>query len=80
MLPPLFVALFAISLGSTVAQLPKCTQGQDCHLPDCFCPTFKHPHFADVRDIPQMVYFGFDDALHVQVGRPLSRPSIVNVL
>ena len=68
MLHQVFVLLFAISYGSTVAQFTSCIQGQNCHLPDCFCPTFKHPDFPDVKDIPQMVYFGFDDALHVQVG------------
>ncbi|KAK7116577.1 uncharacterized protein [Littorina saxatilis] len=67
MLPQVFVAVFALSCGSVVAQSPRCVQGQNCHLPDCFCPTIQHPNFPDVKDIPQMVYFGFDDALHGQV-------------
>ena len=61
------VALFAISLGSAVALPSQCVQGQNCHLPNCFCPTFKHPLFPDAKEIPQMVYFGFDDALASQV-------------
>ena len=34
-----------------------------CQPPDCSCPRFKYP--MPVRDIPQMVYFGFDDAVNV---------------
>lgn len=44
-----------------------CIQGTNCQLPNCFCPTFKHPNFSDPKTIPQMVYFGFDDAVHGQV-------------
>ncbi|PVD19322.1 hypothetical protein C0Q70_19809 [Pomacea canaliculata] len=50
-----------------------CTQGSDCLLPDCFCSTFDHPDFTDVKDIPQMVYFGFDDALTTEVEKHFQR-------
>ncbi|XP_076444052.1 uncharacterized protein LOC143282330 [Babylonia areolata] len=66
----LVLVVFALICGSSVAQAStKCIQGENCHLPDCFCPTFRHPLFGDIKDIPQMVYFGFDDALHSQVDR-----------
>ena len=35
----------------------------DCHPPDCSCPMFSYP--METREIPQMVYFGFDDAVNV---------------
>ncbi|XP_069128983.1 chitin deacetylase 1-like [Argopecten irradians] len=38
-----------------------CQQGVNCLLPKCFCSTFEHQ--MNVRDIPQMVYFGFDDGM-----------------
>ena len=42
-----------------------CQQEVNCKLPDCFCPTYDHPLGAD--NIPQIVYFGFDDAVQTQV-------------
>ncbi|XP_060078838.1 chitin deacetylase 7-like [Ylistrum balloti] len=42
-----------------------CIQNVNCFLPKCFCSTFQH--FLKRSDIPQMVYFGFDDAVHGQV-------------
>ena len=41
----------------------KCQQEKNCILPDCFCATFNHPLINKTKNIPQMVYFGFDDAL-----------------
>ncbi|KAK7115742.1 chitin deacetylase 7-like [Littorina saxatilis] len=67
MIARVIVALSVLSHGCWAAALPGCVQKQNCHLPDCFCPTFNHPDFQKVKDIPQMVYFGFDDALTVQV-------------
>ncbi|XP_069128984.1 chitin deacetylase 7-like [Argopecten irradians] len=49
--------LFSLSLASF---LPVCEQGKNCLLPNCFCSTFYHNLF-DPEDIPQIVYFGFDD-------------------
>ncbi|XP_033742285.1 uncharacterized protein LOC117328822 [Pecten maximus] len=43
----------------------SCQQGVNCHLPDCFCGTFEYP--MDRKDIPQMVYFGFDGAVNEDV-------------
>ncbi|GFO14832.1 chitin deacetylase isoform b [Plakobranchus ocellatus] len=43
-----------------------CIQGDNCRLPNCFCPTFQHPSLP-VLEIPQIVYFGFDDAVQPQV-------------
>lgn len=34
-----------------------------CTPPKCSCPRFSYP--MDRKDIPQMVYFGFDDAVNV---------------
>ncbi|KAK7496044.1 hypothetical protein BaRGS_00012745 [Batillaria attramentaria] len=56
-----------------MAQASQCVQGENCVLPDCFCPTMKHPDFTDVKQIPQMVYFGFDDALNVLVDEKYSK-------
>lgn len=39
-----------------------CRQEKNCKLPKCFCSTFNHT-LLPVSEIPQMVYFGFDDAL-----------------
>ncbi|KAL8572200.1 hypothetical protein ACOMHN_049376 [Nucella lapillus] len=66
----MIVALvLSLICGSTVAQSSRCVQGENCRLPDCFCPTFQHPFYHDIKDIPQMVYFAFDDALQGQVDR-----------
>ncbi|XP_060065139.1 chitin deacetylase 1-like [Ylistrum balloti] len=46
----------------TLAGGQTCKQCFNCHLPSCFCSTFKHP--MNRSDIPQMVYFGFDGALN----------------
>ena len=35
----------------------------DCQPPDCSCPRFSYP--LNQREIPQIVYFGFDDAVNV---------------
>ncbi|OWF45317.1 hypothetical protein KP79_PYT12763 [Mizuhopecten yessoensis] len=51
----------------TIATDVLCQQGVNCHLPDCFCSTFEHP--IDRNDIPQMVFFGFDDAVNEQVAK-----------
>ncbi|PVD19321.1 hypothetical protein C0Q70_19808 [Pomacea canaliculata] len=56
-----------LSMAHMILPATACTQGRDCILPDCFCSTFDHPDFTDVKDIPQMVYFAFDDALNVDV-------------
>lgn len=56
-----------VSMAHMILPATACTQGSDCLLPDCFCSTFDHPDFTDVKDIPQMVYFAFDDALNVDV-------------
>lgn len=53
----LFVGITCFGLGNCAVCLP------DCHPPDCSCPRFSYP--MDQREIPQMVYFGFDDAVNV---------------
>lgn len=54
----LYTLVFAFAV---LGAQSTCQQGVNCHLPECFCNTFKHP--IDRHDIPQMVYFGFDDAV-----------------
>ncbi|XP_060064860.1 chitin deacetylase 1-like [Ylistrum balloti] len=39
----------------------SCEQEVNCRLPECYCSTFEHQ--MKRRDIPQMVYFGFDDGM-----------------
>lgn len=39
-----------------------CYKKDNCRLPSCFCPTYKH--YMSVSEIPQIVYFGFDDHLN----------------
>ena len=51
------------TIGLSGSEISKCQQGQNCKLPDCFCATFNHPLINTTKNIPQMVYFGFDDAL-----------------
>ncbi|XP_021371234.1 uncharacterized protein LOC110461851 [Mizuhopecten yessoensis] len=50
---------------SVVMSRGVCLQNVNCFLPKCFCSTFQH--LMKRSDIPQMVYFGFDDAVHGQV-------------
>ncbi|XP_069128991.1 chitin deacetylase 8-like [Argopecten irradians] len=61
------IYLFLIVLVCQCVAIPltKCQQGVNCFLPRCFCPTFDHP--MNLSDIPQMVYFGFDDAVNSQM-------------
>ncbi|XP_060067645.1 uncharacterized protein LOC132547857 [Ylistrum balloti] len=40
-----------------------CQQDKNCFLPNCFCSTFNHQ--MNPSDIPQIVYFGFDDAVNI---------------
>ncbi|XP_033742091.1 uncharacterized protein LOC117328704 [Pecten maximus] len=54
-------ALFSFAISSF---LPVCKQGENCHLPDCFCSTFHHP--LDPKEIPQIVYFAFDDGVKTE--------------
>ncbi|XP_005107367.1 uncharacterized protein LOC101850596 [Aplysia californica] len=64
--PMLCVVLLAVGLPLTIAYgASGCQQEQNCRLPDCFCPTFEHP--LGSNNVPQMVYFGFDDAVQAQV-------------
>ncbi|XP_071102475.1 uncharacterized protein [Haliotis cracherodii] len=43
----------------------QCIQGINCQLPNCFCSTSRLN--MDLEEIPQIVYFGFDDALNVEM-------------
>lgn len=56
-------AILFVGLSSVSAQ--TCQQEVNCKLPDCFCPTFDHP--LGKENVPQIVYFGFDDAVNTQV-------------
>ncbi|XP_033749230.1 uncharacterized protein LOC117333921 [Pecten maximus] len=54
--------LLLLLMPAVVSTFPSgCQQGVNCHLPNCFCSTFEH--FMKRSDIPQMVYFGLDDAV-----------------
>ena len=57
----LVAMVLAVTWCCCYAQAESCQQGVNCRLPGCFCPVFQHPLAA--RDIPQIVYFGFDDAV-----------------
>ena len=57
------VCLFVILSALTSGVAAKCRQGINCKLPDCFCSTDQHPEITNSSKIPQIVYFGFDDAL-----------------
>ena len=54
---PFFMLLMTFTLGETGRCRP------DCVPPDCSCPRFSYP--METREIPQMVYFGFDDAVNI---------------
>ncbi|XP_033758617.1 uncharacterized protein LOC117340907 [Pecten maximus] len=59
----LAVILFYVCFNNcAISAEEQCHQGVNCLLPDCFCSRLEHP--MDRNDIPQMVYFGFDDALN----------------
>lgn len=45
-------------------QSSECTNGVNCLLPNCFCATVDHP--MPRLDIPQMVYFAFDDDVNLK--------------
>ncbi|OWF45313.1 uncharacterized protein LOC110457233 [Mizuhopecten yessoensis] len=61
-----FTLVYSIVCASvltvTLVKAQTCQQCINCHLPDCFCSTFKHP--MNRSEIPQMVYFGFDGVLN----------------
>lgn len=54
-----FILVLLPSIVTSVSS--RCQQGRNCELPGCYCSTFKHE--MDKAKIPQIVYFGFDDAL-----------------
>ncbi|XP_045156417.2 uncharacterized protein LOC123522945 [Mercenaria mercenaria] len=58
---PLALGVLVIMLFFGDVQPQACRA--DCTPPDCSCPRTSYP--MDRRDIPQMVYFGFDDAVNV---------------
>ncbi|XP_033746868.1 uncharacterized protein LOC117332091 [Pecten maximus] len=59
----LAIILFYFCFYSSVTSTEEpCRQGVNCLLPDCFCSTLEHQ--MGRNHIPQMVYFGFDDALN----------------
>ncbi|XP_052788900.1 chitin deacetylase 8-like [Mya arenaria] len=57
----LFLAVFLGLIGTVHGLYCK----RDCHPPKCSCPQYNYP--MNREDIPQMVYFGFDDAVNVMV-------------
>ncbi|KAL8602233.1 hypothetical protein ACOMHN_022746 [Nucella lapillus] len=64
----LFCLLALMSAYGRAMPSKQCEQGVSCQMPDCFCPTLDHPSLVP-QDIPQMVYFGFDDALTGEVDK-----------
>ncbi|XP_033744063.1 uncharacterized protein LOC117329940 [Pecten maximus] len=48
-----------------------CEQEVNCELPECYCSTFEHK--MNRRDIPQIVYFGFDDGQTADAARHYRR-------
>ncbi|XP_062611465.1 uncharacterized protein LOC134273290 [Saccostrea cucullata] len=60
-MPKLSLLIFFILPGIVLCVSSSCKQGGNCVLPGCYCSTFKHE--MDTTKIPQIVYFGFDDAL-----------------
>ncbi|XP_033744127.1 uncharacterized protein LOC117330014 [Pecten maximus] len=61
------LVLASVIIFSTcdVTSQNNCQQDVNCFLPNCFCSTFNHP--MNLSEIPQMVYFGFDDAVNEQM-------------
>lgn len=53
------LAIILLCVGNVESQ--TCPAG--CVLPECSCPRTSFP--METREIPQMVYFGFDDAVNV---------------
>ncbi|XP_071166720.1 uncharacterized protein [Mytilus edulis] len=58
----MFCFVTSMLYGITYCKSLECKQKENCKLPNCFCSTFNHP-LLRVSEIPQIVYFGFDDAL-----------------
>ncbi|XP_069128863.1 chitin deacetylase 8-like [Argopecten irradians] len=65
MVSVLCLLLYVKVMAVAAETLSQCQQGVNCHLPDCFCGAFEYP--MDRKDIPQMVYFGFDGAVNEEV-------------
>lgn len=57
----LYISAVVLFFVLSVCEAGRCRP--DCHPPDCSCPRFSYD--METRDIPQMVYFGFDDAVNV---------------
>lgn len=43
-----------------------CIQGQNCHLPDCYCTGHNGPMQIRTKETPQIVMISFDDAVNEQ--------------
>lgn len=67
----IFVLLGIIAMALLVCRSDAQTCRASCTPPDCSCPRMSYP--MDRRDIPQMVYFGFDDAVNVIMASLYSR-------
>ncbi|OWF43786.1 uncharacterized protein LOC110459274 [Mizuhopecten yessoensis] len=62
----IFGSVFIACLSASTSQ-DACQQDVNCFLPQCFCSKFNHP--MNRSEIPQMVYFAFDDVVHVDVSK-----------
>ncbi|XP_041357419.1 chitin deacetylase 7-like [Gigantopelta aegis] len=45
----------------------NCHQGANCRLPQCSCTSYSSP--LPVKDTPQIIFYGFDDALNGQMAQ-----------
>ncbi|ESP05404.1 hypothetical protein LOTGIDRAFT_181237, partial [Lottia gigantea] len=57
----LFIPVLCLVGVAQVFSLQTCQQDVNCKLPDCLCSSFSHR--GNSKNYPQIVYFGFDDAL-----------------
>ncbi|KAK6179904.1 hypothetical protein SNE40_012154 [Patella caerulea] len=57
----LIIAVLCFVVGG-VWSLASCRQGSNCRLPDCLCFGYSN-QVRDIKKYPQIVYFGFDDAV-----------------
>lgn len=59
---------FVLTIAVNINAAAECKLGNNCNLPDCFCKTESFPSMK-TKNIPQFVYFGFDDAVTITVSR-----------
>ncbi|XP_041375972.1 uncharacterized protein LOC121388620 [Gigantopelta aegis] len=59
--------LLLTAMVITTVKCSYCHQDVNCFLPHCSCGTYSSP--LPVRDTPQIIFYGFDDALNGQMAQ-----------